>query len=60
MRTRTTASKFLKVQCSACSNQQTLYNKPAAKVKCLACGKTIATATGGKAMITGKVVEVLE
>jgi len=60
MKARITASRFLKVQCNACSNQQTLYNKVAAKVKCLACGKTIAAPTGGKARITGKVVEVLE
>ena len=53
-------SKFLRVQCNACSNQQVLYNKPAMKVKCLACGKTLANSTGGEAEVLGKIVEVLE
>lgn len=53
-------SRFLKVQCNACSNQQILYNKSATKVKCLACGKTLANPTGGKSEVFVKVLEELE
>lgn len=53
-------SRFLRVQCPACSNQQVIYNKAAMKVKCLACGKSLARPTGGESAILAKVLKVLE
>ncbi len=53
-------SRFLRVQCTGCSNQQVIYNKAAMKVKCLACGKTLARPTGGESAVLAKVTKVLE
>jgi len=53
-------SKFLKVACSKCKNEQTIFNKAASNVKCLVCGEILAESTGGKARIRTKVLEVRE
>ena len=52
-------SKFLKILCSKCNNEQVIYNKASTSVKCLVCGEEIATPTGGKAKIRAKVSQVL-
>lgn len=52
-------SKFLKIVCSKCNNEQIIYNKASTSVKCLVCGETLATPTGGKAKVNSKVVRVL-
>jgi small subunit ribosomal protein S27e len=54
-----TDSKFLKVVCSKCNNEQTIFNKATSDVKCLVCGEELAVATGGKAKIISKVLQVL-
>ena len=51
-------SKFLKVTCSKCKNEQVIFNKSTSNVKCLVCGSELAEATGGKAKIKSKVVQV--
>ena len=56
----TLTSKFIKVQCTACGNQQVIFNKSATYVKCLACGKTLAKPTGGRSVILGKIIKTLE
>lgn len=53
-------SKFLKIKCGDCGNEQTAFEKPASDVKCLVCGKTLITSTGGKGKINATVLEVLE
>ena len=59
MKERKTESKFLKVTCSQCKNEQTIFNKASTKVKCLVCGTELAEPTGGKAKIKAKVIQVL-
>jgi small subunit ribosomal protein S27e len=54
-----TKSKFLKVVCSKCNNEQIIFNKATSNVKCLVCGEDLASSTGGKAKITSKVMQVL-
>lgn len=56
---RKTESKFLKVTCSKCNNEQIVFNKPSSDVKCLVCGEELAKATGGKGKILSKVQQVL-
>ncbi|MBR9689812.1 MAG: 30S ribosomal protein S27e [Candidatus Altiarchaeota archaeon] len=56
----TPKSKFIKVKCEQCKNEQTIFNKPATNVMCLVCGKPLAESTGGKAKILAKVINVLE
>lgn len=53
-------TKFLKVACGKCKNEQTIFNKAASNVNCLVCGAILAESTGGKARIKTKVLEVRE
>ncbi len=53
-------TKFLKVSCGKCKNEQTIFNKASSNVKCLVCGEILAESTGGKARIKTKVLEVRE
>ncbi len=53
-------SRFLKVVCSKCKNEQIIFNKAASYVKCLVCGNELAQPTGGKARIKARVVQVFD
>jgi len=53
-------SKFIKVRCTKCKNEQNIFNKCATEVKCLVCGNILAKPTGGKSDIKARVLEVLE
>ncbi|MBR9681936.1 MAG: 30S ribosomal protein S27e [Candidatus Altiarchaeota archaeon] len=53
-------SKFIRVKCSQCKNEQTVFNKPATEVKCLVCAKVLMKSTGGKGKAESKVVQVFE
>lgn len=55
-----TNSKFIKVRCPKCKNEQIIFGKSASQVPCLVCGRLIASPTGGKAKIRARVLEVLE
>ena len=52
-------SKFLKVRCQKCKNEQTIFEKPSTKVKCLVCEEVLATPTGGKAKLKTNVLEII-
>ena len=56
---RESESKFVRVQCNKCKNEQVIFGKIATKVKCLVCKSDIADSTGGKSKIKAKVLEVL-
>jgi len=51
-------SKFARVVCKKCKNEQVIFNKIATVVKCLNCGEVLAEPTGGEANIRGKVLEM--
>ena len=53
-------SKFVKVRCSKCKNEQIIFSKAASNVKCLVCDETLAKSTGGKAHIDARVLEILD
>jgi len=53
-------SKFIKLRCEKCKNEQVIFNKASSVVKCLVCDETLAEPIGGKAKINTKVLEVLE
>jgi small subunit ribosomal protein S27e len=55
---KTTESKFLKVTCSGCKNEQIIFNKASTRVKCLVCGAELSEPTGGKARVKSKVIQV--
>ncbi|WP_250867393.1 30S ribosomal protein S27e [Methanococcoides seepicolus] len=61
MRIMTTPkSRFLRVKCNDCSNEQVIFGSASRKVNCLVCGRTLAESTGGKSTITTHILEVLE
>ncbi len=59
METREPKSKFLKVRCLKCNNEQIIFGNASSKVNCLVCNKDIAKPRGGKAAIKARVLEVL-
>ncbi|MGM5480386.1 MAG: 30S ribosomal protein S27e [Nanobdellota archaeon] len=52
-------SKFIKVRCPKCKNEQIIFGKSASTIKCLVCEKELAEATGGKTRVKARVLEVL-
>ncbi len=53
-------SKFVKVKCPDCENEQVIFDHPAIQVKCLVCGRTLAEPTGGKGKIKAEIIQVFE
>ncbi len=54
------SSKFIKVRCPKCKNEQIIFGKVASNVKCLVCGKILAEPSGGKTKCKARILEVLE
>ncbi|MFA5142229.1 MAG: 30S ribosomal protein S27e [Candidatus Woesearchaeota archaeon] len=56
-----TKSRFVKVRCPKCKNEQIIFGKASTKINCLVCNNTIlASPLGGKAEIKARILEVLE
>ncbi len=55
-----TSSKFIKIRCPKCKNEQIMFGKASTTVKCLVCDKVLAEPTGGKSRVKARVLEVLE
>lgn len=53
-------SKFIKIRCPKCKNEQIMFGKASSEVGCLICGKELAKPSGGKAKVKARVLEVLE
>jgi small subunit ribosomal protein S27e len=53
-------SRFVKVRCPKCKNEQVIFGKVATETKCLKCGKVLGESTGGKTRIRAHILEVLE
>jgi len=53
-------SRFLKVKCKKCRNEQIVFNRASMEVKCLVCESVLAKPTGGQAEILTNVLEVLD
>jgi small subunit ribosomal protein S27e len=52
-------SKFIKVRCPKCKNEQVIFGKAASNIKCLVCENNLADATGGKTKIKSRILELL-
>ena len=52
-------SKFIRVRCPKCKNEQIIFGKVSTLVECLVCNKPLAEPTGGKSKIKSKILEVL-
>lgn len=57
---RQPTSKFVKIRCPKCKNEQVLFGKSSSQVSCLLCQKVLAEPTGGKAKVKARILEVLE
>ena len=53
-------SKFIKIRCLSCKNEQIIFGKATTKVKCLVCSKSVAYPTGGKTKIKAQILEIIE
>jgi small subunit ribosomal protein S27e len=53
-------SKFLKVKCLDCENEQIIFEHAATEVKCLKCDKVLARPRGGKAKLEAIAREIEE
>lgn len=53
-------SKFVKIRCPKCKNEQIIFGKPSTKVRCLVCSTVLTETSGGKGKIKARVLEVLE
>ncbi len=47
-------SKFVKVKCEKCKNEQMVFERAASTVKCLVCGEVLAEPTGGRVRLNVK------
>ncbi len=52
-------SRFLKVKCLDCGNEQIIFGCASTVVKCEVCGRILAEPRGGKANIKTKILQVL-
>lgn len=55
-----TRSRFLKVKCNDCGNEQVIFGCAASPIKCLVCEKMLAVPTGGKTQVKTEILEVLD
>ena len=53
------ASKFIKIRCPKCKNEQITFGKSSNDVKCLVCSKILVNPSGGKSKIRARILEVL-
>jgi small subunit ribosomal protein S27e len=52
-------SRFIKVRCSKCKNEQIVFEKASSKIYCLICNEVLAEPHGGKVKINANILEVL-
>ena len=57
---RENRSKFYKVKCSDCENEQTVFEKASTTVKCVVCGHDLSTPAGGKASCKAEIISELK
>jgi small subunit ribosomal protein S27e len=53
-------SRFIKVRCKDCENEQVLFDKASTTVSCHICGAKLAVSNGGKAKINAEILEIIE
>jgi len=60
MKMQDPSSKFIKVRCPKCKNEQIIYGKNSTEVKCLVCEKVLSEPAGGKGKVKSRILEVLK
>jgi len=54
------SSKFLKVACGKCKNEQVIFSSPSQDVHCLVCNGTLSEKSGGKGKIKARVLQTMD
>jgi len=57
---RENRSKFFRVKCPDCENEQVVFEKASTVVDCVVCGKVLAEPGGGKADVKAEILATLE
>jgi len=52
-------SRFIRVRCPTCGNEQIVFDHASFPVKCFVCSSLLAVPTGGRAKILGEIVRIL-
>jgi small subunit ribosomal protein S27e len=55
-----TRSKFIRVRCEDCGNEQVIFDIASTMISCHICGTTLAEPKGGKAHIRGEIIGEVE
>jgi len=55
-----TKSRFIRVRCEDCGNEQVIFDRASTIVSCHICGATLAEPKGGKAYIKAEILEEIE
>lgn len=53
-------SKFIRVKCLKCGNEQIVFGHAVNKVNCKVCGVELVTPSSGRAIIKGEIIAVFE
>jgi len=59
-RKKDTRSRFLRVKCEDCGNEQAIFSCSSSQVRCLVCNKVLAEPSGGKALVKAEILDVLD
>ncbi|RLG87608.1 MAG: 30S ribosomal protein S27e [Thermoprotei archaeon] len=52
-------SRFIRVKCPNCGNEQVVFDHATFPARCLVCGTQLVQSTGGKAKILGEIIKIL-
>jgi small subunit ribosomal protein S27e len=52
-------SKFVRVACKKCKNEQVIFSKCAMEVRCVNCDELVAESTGGECYVHAKILGTL-
>ncbi|MCI4456322.1 MAG: 30S ribosomal protein S27e [Sulfolobus sp.] len=53
-------SRFLRVKCAQCGNEQIVFSHATYPVRCTSCGTQLVVPRGGKAKILGEIIKELD
>jgi small subunit ribosomal protein S27e len=57
---RENRSRFFRVKCPDCENEQVVFDKASTTVQCVVCGRVLAEPTGGKCIIKADILAANE
>jgi len=57
---RQNRTKFFRVKCPDCENEQLVFERASTQVDCVVCGRVLAVPTGGKVDLKADILAVVE